>query len=145
VGLNQRMLGSNVSPWLLNPIESFVNKGALTEAFVGQELMAYGTDLLHKNLHYWHRESRSSNAEVDYLIQLDRKIIPVEVKSGKGTTLKSLHAFLAEKPQSPFGVRFSTHPYSIEAKLHSYPLYAIAGLLIKYDSNLQEKLSRLIS
>lgn len=144
IGLNQRMLGNNISTWLLNPIDSFVNKGALTESFVGQELIAYGTDLLQRNLYYWHRENRSSNAEVDYLIQLDRKIVPVEVKSGKGSTLKSMHAFLTEKPHSPFGIRFSTHPYFIEKKLYSYPLYAVAGVLAKYNSDLREKLLSLI-
>lgn len=140
VGLTQRMLGNNISEWLLNPLNAFVNKGAIAEAFVGQEFMAYGTDLLHKNLHYWHRENRSSNAEVDYLISLNQKIIPVEVKSGKGTTLKSLHAFLTEKQNSPFGIRFSVHPYAIEKKLHSYPLYAVAGLLAKHDLQLRKKL-----
>lgn|SRR3990167_5153195 len=145
VGLNQRMLGNNVATWLLNSIDSFINKGALTESFVGQELMAYGTDLLQQHLYYWHRESRSSNAEVDYLIQLDSNIIPVEVKSGKSGTLKSLHAFLAEKSHSPFGIRFSTRSFSVKEKLHSYPLYAIAGVLAKYNSDLREKLFSLVN
>ena len=96
-------------------------------------------------MYYWHRDKHGSNAEVDYLIQLNEDIIPIEVKSGKGTTLKSLHLFLENKPKSPFGIRFSTQPYSIENKLHSYPLYAVAGLLIKYEHELQNRLYSLIS
>src|SRR5438046_82946 len=133
------MLAHNAAIWLLNPLDAFINKGNLAEAYVGQELLAYSTDYIKTELYYWHRNKHGSNAEVDYLIQLDEDIIPVEVKSGKGTTLRSLHLFLESKPQSPFGIRFSTLPYSVENKLYSYPLYAIAGLLVKYNHDLREK------
>ena len=45
-------------------------------------------------LFYWHREQKSSNAEVDYVIQQQEKIIPIEVKSGTEGKLKSLHLFM---------------------------------------------------
>lgn len=144
VALNQAMLGNNTSGWLLNPLENFINKGALAETLVGQELVAYTPEYLKPDLYYWHREKASSNAEVDYLIQLKEKIIPIEVKSAKGSTLKSLRLFLENKHTSSFGVRFSTHQYSIENQLHSYPLYAVAGLLANYNSDLKEKLISLI-
>lgn len=144
IALSQAMLGNNASTWLLNPLSSFVNKGNLTEAYVGQELLAYSPDYIKTDLYYWHRDARGSSAEVDYLIQLNGDIIPVEVKSGKGTTLKSLHLFLENKPKSPYGVRFSTLPYSIENKLHSYPLYSIAGLLARHNQELRDKLFSLI-
>lgn len=145
IALNQAMLGNNASMWLLNPLHEFINKGALAEAYVGQELLAYSSEYTRTELYYWHRDKHGSNAEVDYVIQLDSDVIPVEVKSGKGSTLKSLHQFLETKPQSPFGIRFSTQPYSIENKLHSYPLYAIAGLLAQYDANLRARLVSLVS
>ena len=145
IALNQTMLGNNPSPWLLNPLDAFINKGFLAEAYVGQELLAYSSDYIKTDLYYWRRDKHGSNAEVDYLLQLNEDIIPVEVKSGKGTTLKSLHLFLENKPNSPFGVRFSTQPYSIENKLHSYPLYAISELLAKYNPDLRNKLYSLIS
>lgn len=145
VALNQAMLGNNLSMWLLNPQDAFINRGALTEAFVGQEMLAYLSDYMKPDLYYWHREKQGSNAEVDYLIQLNEQVIPVEVKSGKGSTLRSMHSFLESKPQSPYGVRISTHPYSIENKIHSYPLYGIAGLLAKQYPILREKLYLLIS
>ena len=41
VGLTQTNLGLNLSDWFLHPLESFVNKGALVESFVGQEMLVY--------------------------------------------------------------------------------------------------------
>ena len=58
-------------------------------------------------LHYWMREKKTSAAEVDYVISEGPSIVPVEVKSGKGSTLKSLHLFLREK-QRNLGVRFNS-------------------------------------
>lgn len=145
IGLNQAMLGQQASSWLVHPLETFVNKGTFTEAYVGQEILSYSTSHLKAELYYWHREKTGSHAEIDYLIEREGNVIPIEVKSGKGSTLKSLHAFLDSKSCADFGVRFSIHPYSLENKLHSYPLYAIAGFLSQYDSELREKLYALIS
>lgn len=144
VALSQTMLGLDIKDWLLNPVHAFVNKGMLTEAFVGQELLAYSNHHTKQNLYYWHRLDRGSMAEVDYLLPFNDLIIPVEVKSGKGTTLKSLHMFLENRTYSPYGIRFSTHNYSLTDKLHSYPLYAIAGLLAKQHQDLNENLRLLV-
>ena len=65
------------------------------------------------------RNSRGSEAEVDYIIQNGREIIPVEVKSGKGSTLKSMQLFLKNHQDSPYGIRFSTNNYSVHEKIHS--------------------------
>ena len=40
VGLAQRIMGADIRPWLLNPAATIGNAGAVTEAFVGQELLA---------------------------------------------------------------------------------------------------------
>ena len=141
VGLTQAILGLDTHEWLLNPGKAFINKGAITEAFVGQELLCYSEGYKKPGLYYWHREARSSMAELDYLIQLNNHIVPIETKSKQGSSLKSLHLFLKEHEQSsPYGIRFSTHNYSIYEKLHSYPLYAIAGVLAQYSETLQKKL-----
>jgi len=71
-----------------------VFKGAMAEQFVGQEFLASGQ----KNLFYWARQSKSSNAEVDYLLAVNNEIIPVEVKSGSSGSLKSLHLLLNQFP-----------------------------------------------
>ncbi len=67
-----------------------VFQGAMAEQFVGQEFLAAGQ----KNLYYWARQSKSSSAEVDYLLAVNNEIIPVEVKSGSSGSLKSLHLLL---------------------------------------------------
>lgn len=128
IALNQAVLGIDNTPWLYNPMEAYINKGDVVEAFVGQELLAYNKPSLHHDLYYWHRDAKSSSAEVDYVIQQGEHIIPIEVKSGAGSTLKSMHLFLESHEQSPYGIRFSTQNFSIYQKIHSMPLYAIFKL-----------------
>jgi len=54
--------------------------------------------------------------------------LPIEVKSGHGNTLRSLHIFLENHPKSSLAIRFSSLNYSIMGKLDSRPLYAAASL-----------------
>jgi predicted AAA+ superfamily ATPase len=133
IALAQAILGLNLADWFLNPTQQFVNKGAIAESFVGQELLAYANPHAKSNLYYWQRNAPSSSAEVDYLIQKGENIIPVEVKSGPGSTLKSMHMFLDSHSDSPFGIRFSTQNYSRHEKIDSLPLYAVAAILKTLD------------
>lgn len=144
VALSQYMLDLTIGDWFLNPLEAFVNKGELVEAFVGQELIAYANPKRKAQLYYWQREARDSEAEVDYVIQQASQIIPIEVKSGKGTSMKSMRIFLESHPQSPYGIRFSSHNYSIYEGIHSYPLYAIAKVITDTDQEMKNALSALI-
>ncbi len=127
VALAQTVLGQSPAAWLLSPDQTLVNRGAITESFVGQELLAYGNPEPKVDLYYWHRDARGSSAEVDYVVQINGDIIPVEVKSGFGSTLRSMHAFLESHAHSPYGIRFSTHHYAVQDEIHSYPLYGIAA------------------
>jgi predicted AAA+ superfamily ATPase len=130
VGLAQTVLELDLAEWILNPETCLVNRGAVAEAFVGQELLAYSNPARKATLFYWHREAHASNAEVDYILQQRQNIIPIEVKSGSRGTLRSLHLFLKEKSSvSSWGVRFSGYPFSVQDYLHSYPLYAVANLM----------------
>lgn len=134
IAISQTLLGTELGPWIYNPLEQFINKGEIVEAFIGQELLAYSPHYKKAQLYYWHREVRGSQAEVDYIIQQKENIIPIEVKSGAGSTLKSMHLFLESHPQSPFGIRFSTQNYSKHEKIISYPLYAVASALHAAES-----------
>lgn len=129
IGLSQTVLGLEMHQWLLNPLQEYINKGSLVEAFVGQEMLVYSDPVMKKNLYYWQRESRASQAEVDYLQQLGSEVIPIEVKSGSGTALKSMRIFLESHKSSPYGIRLSTQNYSLFGQLHSYPLYAVARIM----------------
>ncbi len=129
VALSQTILGFNVESWFLNPKEEFINKGMLTESLVGQELLAYSSPSQKTHLFYWGRNVFGSEAEVDYIIEQNNHIIPIEVKGGYGSTLRSMRMFLKKHPNTPYGLRFSTHNYSVHENIHSYPLYAIAHVI----------------
>ena len=129
IGLAQSVLGLKVADWILDPAATVVNAGSITEAFIGQELLAYSRPWSAHELHYWHREARASNAEVDYLLEAEEAIVPVEVKSGTTGSLRSLRLFLEEKRgKTPFGIRFSGQAGSIHHDLHSFAVYAVANL-----------------
>jgi len=80
-----------------------------------------------QELYYWHRKAKSSNAEVDYLIQKGSKIVPVEVKSGKKGSMQSLFLFLESKKIGT-GVRTSLENFGTMERVEIYPLYAICSL-----------------
>lgn len=73
---------------------------------------------MHQQLHYWSREKAQSNAEVDFIIRQGNSILPVEVKSGKTGTLKSLHLFMELKHLS-IALRFSTDTPEVETPIPS--------------------------
>lgn len=126
VALAQAILGLDITEWLLSAEQPFVNKGEVVEAFVGQELIAYSRPIQKQQLYYWLRNERTAQAEVDYVTAIQQAVVPIEVKSGPGSTLKSMHLFLEKHPTSPFGMRFSTQNYSVYEHIHSYPLYAVS-------------------
>lgn len=144
VALAQSLLDLDVAGWFTNPAQEFINKGSLVEAFVGQELLAYDDPHAKKNLYYWNRQARASEAEVDYLMQQPADIVPVEVKSGAGSTLRSMQSFLESHAASEYGIRFSTQNYSEYQKIRSYPLYAVAQVVSSKNSDLKAAIESLI-
>ena len=70
---------------------------------MGQSLQTF-THLKQLDFAYWYRGLGSSTAEVDYIIPMMQRLVPIEVKSGKTGRLKSLHLFMAES-QQPLAVR----------------------------------------
>jgi uncharacterized protein len=101
-----------------------VYRGAVAEAFVGQELLACQDKFKKPELHYWAREEKNSSAEVDYIVQSGSEIIPVEVKSGTTGTLKSLHIFLSGSGISR-GLKISQGSYMPGSPVTALPLYAV--------------------
>lgn len=126
-GIFQRILGLKLSEVLLkNDFES-INKGALAELNVGLELIKSASCYQWQSLYYWHREAKSSNAEVDYLIQSGTQIVPIEVKAGTKGSMQSLRIFMTEK-NSEKGIRVSQENFSTYQDIVVYPLYAVANL-----------------
>lgn len=98
VGLVSAMLGLKL--YQFSNIEDIlvINKGALAEQVVGQLLRLLSPFYIEPSLHYWTRDLAGSSAEIDYLIQDNQRLIPIEVKSGVEGKLRSLHQFMSEKP-----------------------------------------------
>lgn len=127
-GIFQRILGLNLSNYLLADDFSAINKGNLAEQFVGMEFVKNFSPHGKPRLFYWHREKRGSNAELDYLLQLNTQIIPVEVKSGTQGKMQSLFLFMKEK-NIPAGVRMSLENFGQYVKIYVFPLYGVKNLL----------------
>ncbi len=128
VGLSQSLLGLDLAAWFLNPDKDLINRGAIVEAFVGQELLAYDSPKSKNELYFWKRESKGALAEIDYLYDYQNTVVPIEVKSGHGTTLRSMHQFLEEHKKTHLGLRFWSENYHQAEKIDSRPLYAVATL-----------------
>jgi len=126
IGLLQRLCQVPVELELKQENLLAMYRGKLAEQFVAQELQAWHTS----ELFYWARESRGSNAEVDYLVVRKGEIYPVEVKSGKGGSLRSLHLMLKKYPNCPQGIVLYSGTYKAieEQKLIFLPLYCAATI-----------------
>ncbi len=145
VGLCQALLKLPIAPWFTNPLTTMINKGQIVESFVGQELLAYSDPMHKESLFYWHREQRGSKTEVDYLIQQKEHVIPIEVKAGISMRNKSMQLFLVSHPYSPYGIRIWAGQAEQEEKVYSFPLYAIAHLLIDGNNTLRDAFRFLIA
>jgi predicted AAA+ superfamily ATPase len=126
-GILQRLLSLELSDILLGDDISVINKGAIAEQFAGLELLKSPINYSHDNLFFWLREKPGSTAEVDYVIQKNGKIIPIEVKSGTTGKMQSMHIFLNEK-NLDYGIRTSLENFKANDKIRVYPLYAIGNI-----------------
>jgi predicted AAA+ superfamily ATPase len=102
--------------------------GAVAEQFAGQELIAYQNPFTKPALYYWGRKAKNSTAEIDYLMELNAQIIPIEVKSGSVGRMKSLHLFI-EKYHSKKAVKISQAPFNEGSPIVSLPFYVIESFL----------------
>lgn len=93
-------------------------KGALTEQYVCQELIAS----CRFTPFYWSAEN--STGEIDFLVQDGRKIYPIEVKAEENLKAKSLRAF-ADKYDGVHARRFSMSGYRDQEWMRNVPLYAV--------------------
>ena len=90
--------------------------GAMTENYVAQ---CFKTK--NYRLAYWQSEGK---AEVDFVLQLDEKVVPIEVKKGRRNRAKSLSVFM-EKYNSEYAIRISKKNFGFENNIKSVPLYAV--------------------
>jgi predicted AAA+ superfamily ATPase len=72
-------------------------------------------------LAYWQSEGK---AEVDFVLQIEGNVVPVEVKKGRRNRSKSLGVFM-EKYNSKYAIRISKKNFGFENNIKSVPLYAV--------------------
>lgn len=96
-------------------------KGALTEQYICQQLYAE----LDTIPYYWSAEA--SSGEVDFVLQYQGQVVPLEVKAEENLNAKSLKSFV-DTYRLPYGVRTSMSDYREQEKLINLPLYAISLL-----------------
>jgi len=141
IGVMNHICGNDWTFLQSFPDHELVNEGAVAEQFIGQHLLS--VQGLSPSLNYWVRQAKTSNAEVDYVVSQGPLIVPVEVKSGKSGSLKSLQQFAIQKKIS-VAVRFDLNPpgmqdishrvstakqiESANCKLISLPLYLVEAL-----------------
>lgn len=116
-------------------------KGCIAEHIVAQELISGNFDFgIHR--HYWVRDKVDASAEVDFVYPYDNKVIPIEVKSGRNTKLRSLHQFMDKAPHN-IAIRVWTGPYSEdEAMTISGKTFRLINLPFYYVGQIDKVLSR---
>ncbi|PID45285.1 MAG: AAA family ATPase [Proteobacteria bacterium] len=141
VGLMNAICGLNGQTISQMDEHKLVNEGAIAEQFIGQHLQSLLANTPNRELTYWLREGRSSNAEVDYVVALSGKVVPIEIKSGATGSMKSLHQFMGEKGAT-LAVRFdaslpsatevqTTISQGKQSKAVRYPLYSLPLYLVE--------------
>lgn len=130
IGLLSNINGLNSKKIIGKQKLSAIFNGKMAEQFVGQELKAS----CEGNVYYWSRAARNSNAEIDYIIENNQKIIPIEVKSGKAGKLKSMHILLENFKNIETAYIFTENKYGElkEQKLKFFPLFC-AGYIGNWE------------
>lgn len=107
---------------ILNGNEIFCEfKGSMTEQFIAQELKSYNMDL-------YYYSAENSRGEVDFIIQRNGHIIPIEVKAEENLQAKSLKA-LVTKYHLNDAIRSSMSNYKKQDWVTNVPLYLLAEYL----------------
>lgn len=87
-------------------------RGRIGEQVVAQELIAYNHNVMAQRF-FWAKDKAKGNAEVDFVIQYRDKVVPIEVKTGHNSKLKSLHSFM-DTVEHDVAIRVWNQPYSID-------------------------------
>lgn len=95
-------------------VESIMSswKGRIAEHIVAQELLTLDYEFGIKR-NYWVRDKVDASSEIDFVYQYENKIIPIEVKSGLNSKLRSLHQYMDKTPHD-IAIRVWTERFSID-------------------------------
>ena len=106
-------LAANDILYMVEELNDF--KGGMTENYVNVQLSINGY-----NTYYWKSER---GAEIDFVIQRDGQLIPIEVKSADNTRAKSLKVYM-DTYKPAYAIKLSAKNFSFEDNKKIVPLYA---------------------
>ncbi len=118
-------LSNTPASTLLMPNNMEEGKGMYTENYVCTQLAAS----IDQSLFYYSRDT--SNLEIDFIIQQETQIVPIEVKAEENLQSKSLKTVLQNNTEM-HGVRFSMSGYREQGRMTNVPLYG-AGVYFTKD------------
>lgn len=113
-GILSKMLNLPYNKIVLNEKMEFL--GAITENYVANQLTMNGFDL-----YYF---SKNQVAEVDFLIDTNDGVVPIEVKSSDNVLSKGLKYYI-DKNNPKYSIRISSKNFGFENNIKSVPLYAV--------------------
>lgn len=118
VGLLGAMVNTEPVQVLINNNVFVEYKGGMTEQYVLQQMKSHGVSPI-----YYHKTD-DSRLELDFVIQYNAKLLPIEVKAEGNVRANSLTTLLAKNPDLK-AVRFSMLPYKEQGQLECLPLYSV--------------------
>jgi Predicted ATPase (AAA+ superfamily) len=99
-------------------------KGSFTEQFVLQQLIAMGV-----KPYYW--SSDTTPSEIDFVVQTDDRVIPIEVKAEENVRARSMKAYIEKHPEANLkGLRISMKGYVDQGWVENIPLYGVRHSII---------------
>lgn len=120
VGLMGAMVEASAESMIVDNSVFSEYKGAFTELYVFTQLKTLELPI------YYHSVDNST-IELDFMLQLNNKVVPVEVKAETNVKAKSMRIFI-DKHKELVGLRFSMLPYHKQDWLVNVPLYACLQL-----------------
>ncbi len=112
---------------LLNPLYRDDISGIWHENYVACEFKSFDLDLF-----YWKGKQES---EIEFLVEIDNSIIPIDVKSGKNNYSKSVEYFLKVYPKTPYTISISPKNFIFTDNKVNIPLYAVFCLAKEIQLN----------
>ena len=109
-----------------------INCGAMFENAIAQELKAHGF-----NLYYFNNKK---HGEVDFLIEYNNKLLPIEVKSGKDYQKHSALTYFMTTKQFEGAYVFSNYNVEMKNGIIYYPIYMVMFLSSDFEIKIKGKL-----
>ena len=120
-------------------------RGRAAEQIVAQELRVLLDEQLREYQCFWVRDKKGTKAEIDFVWQLGTQIIPIEVKAGTNSHLRSLHSFVLNSEQSVTAVRVWSGEFFVQDAVTPEPtprFYRLINIPFYYVGQLPKILQK---